>query len=1060
MKQTLKQKRPYLIIIECVMVLLVFLLSTHDIRAQKISISGIVTDQTTGEPLAGANVLIKGTMIGTVTDAEGSYSVGIYEPGVTLVFSFIGYVTREILVGDQTVINVGLQFLAEDLEEIVVVGYGVQKKKLSTGATVHVEDEAIEKRHSLRIEQALQGLSPGVNITANTGQPGEALKVRIRGVGTVGNSDPLYVVDGVPTEDIRYLNPSDVESVDILKDAASAAIYGARAANGVVLITTRKGEVGKMRVTYDGYYGWQNTPKKPEMLNGRDYMMIMNEASFNSTRPRDTANWEPLFTQRQIDSIGEGTNWIDYLFNDNAPVQSHTVGISGGNETSVFSSSLSYYDQAGIIGFKDRSNFERISARINSEHKAYGDKLIIGENMVYSHSRVNGIGIGNMYDNSLREFVNASPIYSPYSDTTSDGFGRSPYGDDVNPLAALYYEYMGEYKYDQIVGNVYAELELIKGLKIRSDFGVDLSYRTYSFFQPIYTLAELVRKTNTMAEQSIEKHFTYNFENYITYSRTFLDRHNITALFGNTIQEYSEFTVRGTKDDLIFDDFDYAILDNGTNMETQMTYGSKLERAMLSYYGRLNYNFAEKYLFAFTLRRDGSSKFGPENRYGYFPSVSAGWVITQEDFFNFDEIGFLKLRASWGQNGNDRIPDYMYEATVQSSERDYFLGPDEVQFVGASPDKINNPKLKWETSEQINIGFDSRFLTNFSLSFDWYKKLTKDWLIQIQVPDIAGNEPPYANGGDVENKGIEMDFGYHKIHGEFTFSVNANLAYNKNEVTRINNEEGIIHGPEGILFHGHSEIYRAEVGYPIGYFYGYLADGIFQTDQDIQDHIYIDENGDTTVIQRRNVYPGDIRFRDIGGREDSLGNKLPDGSITGDDRTIIGNPHPEIIYGLAFSGEYKGFDLSITLSGVAGNDIIYNLRNYESATTNYTTDVMDRWHGPGTSNKIPRVTENNETNQNHQRISNIYIYRGSYLKIRNINIGYDLAKTILKNRVEQCRIYVAANNILTFTKYPGLDPEVGYGDYDEDRYENFSTGIDIGYYPVPRTYLLGVNVKF
>ncbi len=1058
MRQTLKKKPPYLIIIECVMVLLIFMLNSHDLSAQKIAITGAITDQITGEPLAGGNVLIKGTMIGTVTNAEGTYSIDVYDSNVTLVFSFIGYQTKEIPVGDQTVINVSLQFLAEDLEEIVVVGYGVQKKKLSTGATVHIEDEAIEKKHSLRIEQALQGLSPGVQITANTGQPGEALKVRIRGVGTVGNSDPLYVVDGVPTVDIRYLNPSDVESVDILKDAASAAIYGARAANGVVLITTKKGKVGEMSVTYDGYYGWQNTPKKPEMLNGQEYMTIMNEASLNSARNPST--WEPLFRQGQIDSIGEGTNWIDYLFNDNAPVQSHTVSIRGGNENSVYSSSLSYYDQAGIIGYKDRSNFERISARINSEHKAYKDMLKIGENMVYSHSKVNGIGVGNMYDNSLRNFVNTTPIYTPYSDTTSDGFGISPYSDDVNPLAALYYEYLGESKYDQIVGDVYAELEIIKGLKIRSDFGIDLSYKTYSFFQPIYKLAEQVRKMNTMAEQSVEKNFNYNFENYITYTHTFPDKHNITALFGNTVQEYHQFKVRGTKDDLIFEDFEHAILDNGTNQETQMTYGSKLDRAMLSYYGRLNYNYDEKYLFAFTLRRDGSSKFGPDNRFGYFPSVSLGWVITQEDFFNFDELSFFKLRASWGQNGNDQIPDYMYEATIQSSERDYFFGPDDIQFVGASPDKINNTKLKWETSEQINIGFDSRFLNNFSLSFDWYKKLTKDWLIQIQIPDIAGNEPPYANGGDVENKGFEVDFGYRKIQGEFTFNLNLNLAYNKNEVTRINNEEGIIHGDEDIMFHGHSEIYRAEVGYPIGYFYGYLADGIFQTEQDILDHIFIDDNGDTTVIQRRNVFPGDIRFKDIGGRVDSLDNQLPDGTINGDDRTMIGNPHPDIIYGLSFGAEYKGFDLSITLQGVAGNEIMYNLRNHESATKNYTTDILDRWHGTGTSNKIPRVTESNESNQNYSRVSDLFIYSGSYLKIRNINIGYDLAKSILKDKLEQCRIYVSANNLFTITKYPGLDPEVGYSDYDIDRYENFSTGIDIGYYPVPRTYLFGVNIKF
>ena len=1058
MKIRIKQKWHYLLIMRCIMALLIFILYSSSVVAQKIPVSGTITDQSNGEPLPGVNVLIKGTMIGTVTDTNGNYAIDVYDSNVILVFSYIGYDTKEILIGDQTIINVGLSFIAEDLEEIVVIGYGVQKKKLSTGATVHVEDEQIKKRHSLRIEQALQGLTPGVHITANTGQPGEDLKVRVRGIGTVGNSDPLYVVDGVPTESIRYLNPSDVESIDILKDAASAAMYGARAANGVILITTKKGEPGEMSVTYNAYYGWQNTPKKPEMLNGQQYMEIMNEASLNSARNPDT--WEPLYRQGQIDSVGEGTNWIDYLFNDNVPVQSHTLGITGGNENSVYSSSISYYDQDGIIGPSGRSNFKRISARVNSRHKAYKDMLNIGENLVYSHSIVKGVGVGDKYDNAVRNFVNTTPIYSPYSDTTDDGFGISPIADDVNPVASMHYENLSETKFDQIIGNVYAELEFIKGLKIRSDFGIDLSYEVYNYFQPIYNLAQLIRETFTMAEQSIEKKFTYNFENYITYNRTFFDKHNLTALAGNTIQEYNSFFVKGEKSDLIFEDFDYAIIDNGTNETTQVAGGTKLKRTLLSYYGRLNYNYDEKYLLAFTLRRDGSSKFGPENRFGNFPSVSAGWVATREDFINFNWLNFFKLRASWGQNGNDQIPDFMYEATIQSTERDYFFGPDEVKAVGASPDKINNTRLKWEASEQLDIGFDSRFLEHFSLSFDWYKKTTRDWLIQIQLPDIAGNEPPYVNGGDVENKGFEIDLGYQKIQGEFTFGIDVNFAYNKNEVTKINNTEGIIHGDENNLFHGHQEIYRAEVGYPIGYFYGYLADGIFQNQDDIDNYIFIEDEGDTVIIQRRAV-PGDVRFLDIHGPPDSLGNLTgPDGRIDGYDRTMIGNPHPDVTFGLAINAQYKGFDISILAQGVAGNEIIYNLRNFESATKNYTTHILDRWHGEGTSNKIPRVTEGAEINQNYKRVSDLFIYNGSYIKIRSINIGYDLAHTLLKGRLQQCRIYVSAHNILTFTKYPGLDPEVGYGSYDEDRYENFSTGVDIGYYPIPKSYMLGLNVKF
>jgi TonB-linked SusC/RagA family outer membrane protein len=1041
MKRRLKPRLHYKLLMQFLLVLLLFIAGSQVLMAQGISISGVVTDQSSGEILPGANVMIKGTNAGAVTDANGEYTIEVESQDAVLVFSFIGYDKKEVPVGDQTVINADLKFLAEDLEEIVVVGYGVQKKKLSTGATVNVKAEDIEYRHSLRIEQAIQGVTPGVSITANSGQPGEPLKVRIRGVGTVGDSDPLYVVDGMPTDDIRYLNPSDIESVDILKDAASAAIYGARAANGVILITTKQGQSGQMRVSYDGYYGIQNTPKKLDMLNGQQYCMIINEAAKNSGD-------DSVFTQADINAIGEGTNWMDYLFNENAPMQNHVVSISGGTERSLYSASLSYFKQEGIIGSEDKSQFERLSFRLNSEHKLYKDKVTFGENMVYSHSNVRGVGVGDAYDNSVRNFVNASPTYPVYSDTTADGFGRSSFFPlEVNPVGMMHYKDFNIDKYDKLLGNIYAEVDFIKGLSLTSKFGIDLSFKRNNEYIPVYELSEMERETNSTAKMGIESNFTYNFENYLTYSRA-IGRHNLMLLAGNTVQEYNKFEVSGEKEDLIIEDFDFAILDNGTNDTTQITKGTKLERALLSYYGRLNYNFEEKYLFTATLRIDGSSKFGPENRYGYFPSFSAGWVISQENFFNLNWLNFLKLRASWGQNGNDKILDFVYESLIESQGMDYYFGANETKAVGSAPTQLPNPKIKWETSEQIDLGLDSRFLGGFSLAVDLYKKRTKDWLVVAPVSDLAGADAPYINGGTIENKGFEIDLGYSKYFGEFTFSVDVNLAYNKNEVLEINNDEGIIHGEASILSHKVTEFYRAEVGYPIGYFYGYKADGIFQNQEEIDSYIFVDEDGDSSVIMK-SAEPGDVRWVDANN----------DGRINSKDKTFIGDPNPDYIYGLSFSSSYRGFDFSVFMQGVAGNQVVMGMRVEERMWNNYTTEILDRWHGEGTSNKIPRMTLEGD---DYETVSDmLYIQNGDYLKIRSVNIGYDFKKSLLRSLpVEKLRIYVAANNLYTFTKYKGFDPEVGYGDYDKERPANYSTGIDIGYYPLPRTYMVGLNVNF
>jgi TonB-linked SusC/RagA family outer membrane protein len=1014
--------------------------STTDLQDGKV-VTGKVTDAATGEGLPGVSILVKGTSTGAITDIDGNYSITVSNTDV-LVFSYIGYLEEEMQVGEQEVINLVMSPDIIGLDEVVVIGYGVQKKKLSTGANMHVGSDEIMQKKTMRLEQSLQGLVPGVYITSNGGQPGQDLRVNIRGVGTVGNSNPLYVVDGMVTDNLRFLNPSDIESVDILKDAASSSIYGARAANGVILITTKKGQTGDMRVSFDTYYGVQNVAKRLEMLDAQEYLMIQNEQ-------RTNMGFSTFFDSLLIDTIGKGTDWQDYLFNKDAPIQSYVFSMSGGNNQSVYSSSVSYFSQEGIIGPDNKSIYNRISIRLNSEHKLYKDHVRFGENFVYSHEKQRGIGTDKIYgDNTVKSFLNASPTFPAYDPSTEDGFGVSWLPQlaaiDPNPLASLYYKYIGWTKRDKILGNVYGEVEFIKGLTLTTKLNIDLMYQHQNEYQPEYFITPTVQNSHSRAIMRMERNFTYNWENYINFNQSF-GLHDLNVLLGNTIEEYNRFNLFGEKDNLVIEDFDNAILDGATDQESMNTGGGKIVRRLLSYYGRLNYDYAEKYLFSAVYRIDGSSKFGPDNKFGFFPSLSAGWVISSESFWTIDFIDFLKLRGSWGRNGNDKILDFMYEATIKSTERDYYFGADDVQFVGASPEKIHNDKLKWETSEQTNIGLDSRF-KNFNFTFDIYQKITKDWLIIAPVSDLAGTNAPTINGGDVRNRGLEMMLAYNNKVGEFIYSVSGNIAFNKNEVLRIDNPEGIIHGEENQLFHGHQEVYRAQVGYPIGYFYGYQTDGIFQDTIEINAYTH---NG---MLIQPQAKPGDVRFIDSNG----------DGTIDGDDRVMIGNPYPDFTYGLSFDCAYKGFDFNLIIQGVYGNEILYGLRNETSAISNYTADILDRWTGPGTSNEIPRVTTGAEGNQNHKRVSDLSIEDGSYMKIRGLTIGYDFSKGPLKNVnfLSQFRIYVSAQNLFTLTKYPGYDPEVGYGDYDVTRYENYSIGIDNGYYPTPRTFLAGLNLKF
>jgi len=1021
---------------------------------ENLTVSGVVTSAADQLPLIGVSVQVKGTSNGAITDLDGNYTVTV-QPGQTLVFSYIGFVTQEVEITNQRTLNIVMNEDSETLEEVVVVGYGVQKKKLVTGATVQVKGETLAKMNTNSPLQAMQGQTPGVNISSTSGQPGESMKVSIRGLGTVGNAEPLYLIDGVGG-DISTLNPADIESIDVLKDAASAAIYGAQAANGVVLITTKSGKAGKAQISFDAYYGWQTQARKADMLNAQEYMMIMDEQAVNSgNAPYDWSSYESIY-----DANGNvyDTDWVNSMFQNNAQTQSYTLGITGGSETSTYAMSLGYMSQEGIVGGKDVSNYERYNFRINSEHKLFKDSdlLKVGEQVSFVYKMNNGISVGNQYNNTLRGAFGTSPlapIYSdnniydsPYNDTTNSDW----YNADGNPYGSMMTNSNNENKDVTFSGNVYAELQPVKNLKFRTVFGAVYSTNEYRSFSPLYQFSIYsFNNTRTSAAQNMSHGLTMTWTNTATYDWT-VGEHAFNALLGMEISRYNGTYLRATNGILRdgFDDWDHAYVDNGTATSTDNGLGAaghpNDETRTVSYFARFGWNWKETYMINATVRTDGSSRFARGNRYGVFPSVSAGWTISNEAFMEdtHDWLDFLKLRVSWGQVGNQNIDNYQYTAPITSSNTYYLFGNQvgadaQSGYWGAYPSRLANEDVTWETSEQTNIGIDARFLrSRLSLTADFYIKTTKDWLVEAPILATAGTGAPYINGGDVKNTGIELALTWNdQIGSDFQYNVGVNGAYNKNKVGNIPTEDGIIHGDVNMLYDNTPEFYRASNGHPIGYFWGYQTAGIFQNKQQIEDWRAAG-NG----ILQADVQPGDVIYVD----------QDHNGIIDDNDKVDLGNGTPDFTYGFNLGFSYKNFDFALNAYGAAGNQIVQSYRNHANSHSNYTSAILERWTGEGTSNRIPRVTE---TNINWQ-FSDLYIQDGDYLRISNITIGYDFAKLINLKAISQARLYFQVQNAFTFTKYDGMDPEIGYGTSD------WVSGIDLGYYPRPRTFLVGVNLKF
>lgn len=1006
------------------------------LNQQSKKITGVVTDEN-GETVIGANVSVKGTTNGNITDLDGKFELTDVQDSQILQISYIGYVTQEIKVGNQTHLIITLKNDNQALEEVVVVGYGTQRKKELTGSVSSLKSKDIIKVATNSFTNAIQGKIPGVQISQSSGAPGAGSAVRIRGIGTTGGNDPLYVIDGMPIgggnmsisgsgdniSGLSVVNPNDIESIEVLKDAAAAAIYGARAANGVILITTKRGSEGLAKVNYNTYVGMQQLWKKPEFLNATEFATLANELFANSKMDPN-----PEFANPQ--SLGVGTDWIDAVFRS-AVTQSHDLSVSGGTKNTQASLSLGFMDQDGTM---IETWYKRYTGRLTVDLKA-NDYLKFGSTLAFTYSQAKGqqnnelrVGIFNlaqqMYPHlGLDDVIDGSTAY--YTSQADNPVMRAKSIDNRMENLRLY-------------GNSFAEVSIFKGLKFRSTIGFDASNTKNTSWQPKVQRGHY-RNLQAILTDADSRGFNWLIENTLTYSEVF-GEHRVTALIGQTAQKNKADNLSSTGKDFINETIQVI---NGSKSSERTSAGGKSEYALASYLGRVNYSFRDRYLFSASLRRDGSSNFGPNNKWGVFPSTSIGWNISEEKFMkSLDFIYSLKLRGSWGQLGNDNIGSFGYFSTVRigSSTDNYIMGTGQNLFVGSSIQKPGNPDLKWEASEQLNFGLDaSLFNGRVTASIDYYIKKTKDMLVALPVSFEAGFQTaPSINGGTIENKGLEFVLGYNGAIGDFTWGVSGNLSTLSNKVTSL----GVGLPIAGKTVSGYLSLPATytEVGEEIGYFKGYIVDGIYQTDSEVN-----------TAFQA-NAKAGDFKFRDI--------NK--DGVLSDKDKVKIGSPWPNFMYGANIDLQYKGIDLNIALSGVAGNEIFnanktntYPMKYFGgSGIVNASKNILDRWTPGSGRNEIPRLIYN-DANGNYSNSSTFYIEDGSFMRIRNITLGYTIpANLIQKTRViSNCRIYVSAQNLFTFTGYSGFDPEVGST-------SPLNAGIDDGVYPVPRTFLLGLNVSF
>jgi len=1009
------------------------------------TIKGKITNDE-GEPLPGATIQVKGTKNGIVSDIDGNFVLELLVGDETLVISYVGYETQEVQVSNKTELAIILKPNLSKLDEVVVVGYGSQKKSVITGSIAKVGSEELSQAKDTRIEQSLQGKTAGVVIMNNSGQPGDNMTIRIRGVGTNNDPDPLFLLDGVPMPKggLDFLNSSDVESVEVLKDASSAAIYGTRGANGVIMITTKQGKKGsKYSVTYDGYYGIQNPWREQKMLNSQQYIQIFNEAGKND------GNVDPVIPDTTVDKIisnNWNTDWQKEMYYKNAPKTSHVISLTGGGEKSTYSSSLGYYSQDGIIA-KGKSKFERVNYRLNTSHE-FGI-LNAGSNINIVDINKKGIDANNQFGLGINQALNMLPIVPvQYADGTYAAPIDFKIGmqEITNPVAMLNYYFQTDQTV-KVVGNIWADLKIFKSFKFRTSLGGDYSVQSLANYTPVYYIDPTHQNTpNDILTKEIVKNFNWNFENTLDYTKTF-GKHNVVAMIGTTLLEDRAENMYGYKQNFIFDDIEHGYFDNSVDNTKDKLNGYYRDHTLKSYFGRVNYNYDERYMLEASYRIDGSSRFGSANKYAKFPAFSAGWVVTKEKFFPTTNIvNFMKIRGSWGENGSENIPDFRY-ASLMSNGLIYYYGDNKTPIDGILPAFIPNASLRWETSKQLDIGTDMGLISNrITLAFDFYNKITEDWLIQAPISLIAGNNAPWVNGGKVQNRGYELELGYKtKIGRDLLLNIQLTGATNKSEVLDIPNAQHILQGGNGIL--GQSNLLRADEGSSLGYFWGYKTIGIAQNDADVNKYQYA----------QKTLKKGDLIFEDVNG----------DSIINEKDRTNLGSPYPKFTGGLNVTLTWKFLDLGMFWYTALGQKVYDANRRADLVYSNFTTDVLDRWHedpaNPDATYTQPRVTIS-DPNGNYSKVSDYYLKDGSYLRLKSLTLGVTLPKKWTNYlKLDKIRIYYSAENLLTFTNYPGVEVEVGGTPFGlPDNYGNPTNaiGVDHGTYPVSKTHTIGINVVF
>ncbi|MCH8567934.1 MAG: TonB-dependent receptor [Balneolales bacterium] len=992
------------------------------------TITGTVTDADTNEPLIGVNIILQGTSTGTTTNFDGEFSLNVPDRQGVLVFRYIGYITQEIELNGRSVINVQLRESSLMGSELVVVAYGLQQRSLVTGAISRIESAQIEQSASLRVEQALQGRTAGVMVMQNSGQPGSTATVRIRGTGTTGDPEPLYIVDGMPVTGIDFLSPGDISSIEVLKDASATAIYGARGANGVVMITTKTGRPGPIQVSYSGYVGVQNPWKKIDLLNAPEYMMIMNESYANDNRTLPFPDID-----ERIAAIGNGTDWQDEVFYYNAPITNHSLRLSGGSDMSTFSTSLSYHQQEGIVA-RGASNYERFTFRLNTDHRA--GRLNYGSRVNFTSKASQGINPNEEFGGVMARVANIDPVTPVRNEDGS--FAQSPFASQevVNPVAAIDI-INAQFNEDKIVGGFYGSLNITDNLSVRSSFDIDLAYLRNRSFTPIYDLGGNVSNGTTSAFQEQVRLFTWQTSHVINYQNQFA-QHNVGILGGFEMLDRRNEFLGGTRADLSMPAFRHAWLSTGIDEESMTNYGGLGLEAIASYFTRVNYSYDERYMLEGVFRVDGSSKFGPDNRWAAFPAFSLGWVISQEEFMaEYDNLSLLKVRGGWGQNGSDNIGQFGFTPLI-TTHAGYGFGATPSVVTGAYPGRIANTNLRWETSEQISAGIETAFYDyKYFVNLDFYVKNTKGLLLSAPIPAFIGNAAPIVNGGSVRNSGIEIESGIRLISGDWNLDMTLTGSYNVNEVTAINNEEGRLFGAS--VSTSMNNVAMAQVGMPIGFFWGYRTGGIFQNEAEVLAH-----TGPNGELLQPDARPGDLIFLDTNG----------DGQITDEDRVMIGNPYPDFTAGFNINLGWRNWDMNMFWYGAFGMDIYTGgTRRHDLNMPNWKRDVLNRWTADNPSTSHPRVTIN-DPNGNFSRPSDFFIEDGSYVRLRNMSIGYlvpsDLVEMIGARRL---RVYASAQNLITFTSYSGHDPEIGSAG-------PLNVGIDRNIYPQARTFLFGVNLDF